>query len=463
MSNETLSPYVIEGDHEVVRYTHPYLFTRDQGKTVTVWSCANASKAPSACGTLESGQLGWPMFTYVLSPQHIVIHSYSQEAFGTSTLSVYSIPDVQLLDSLQLGYVNGIEPDEPEAGQTSLLGVVDGRIAVWTNGSTSANGFIRIYTPAENGKLTVLQELHPAPGGPALAVDSVAREYLTPQLVHLTADDFVGSLVFHPSSVVHLVRWSSQTSQAVAHSAEFACTRTVPDFNGVMHASLQDHLFVSSTNAIITAHYEYPLDFVDHAPVTAIRSLDSSSLKLNWCTSVNQKVDALRYSAAAGVVLATGVIWKDGGGEWGIIVLDAQTGDTRRVERIGQPKTPCGKMSGGLADVSCDVTPSGENLVVVFGDGQLATCSVAQFVEHGLAREEDVDEDGLRKVTTLACADVPLSEPTNSKARTQARKAKENGRWRWVDAAFIGDGQVILKPESGRGFATLSFGEKRAD
>ncbi|KAJ7637505.1 hypothetical protein B0H17DRAFT_1217024 [Mycena rosella] len=125
---------------------------------------------------------------------------------------------------------------------------------------------------------------------------------------------------------------------------------------------------------------------------------------------IDQETEWLRYSAATGAVVAYGWMGIEQG--TGIIVLDATTGTVLRAEPIGKPKEKCG------VSVPCDLTPAGDALVVVFGDGQLAAAPLGTFVANRFMREGD---SGL--LVTIPCPDFALSTPRKSKERR--RKASE--------------------------------------
>ncbi|KAJ7239864.1 hypothetical protein C8J57DRAFT_1372221, partial [Mycena rebaudengoi] len=127
----------------------------------------------------------------------------------------------------------------------------------------------------------------------------------------------------------------------------------------------------------------------------------------------------------------------------GVIVLDATTGAVLRAEPIGKPKEKCGALGAG---VYCDLTPAGDALVVVFGDGQLAVAPLGTFVANGFVREGD---SGL--LVTIPCPEFALSTPMNSKER----RSKVNGAWAWIKRAFVADGVVVVVPNKGSDFAVL--------
>jgi hypothetical protein len=309
-----------------------------------------------------------------------------------------------------------------------------GLIARWDDERAKS----QVYSLTENGKFTTLGDL----GSPVEALDSPSGSDI-PQGVYLTAEAFIHSQVRYPDPTVHLTRLSS----APPRRASFGLTRAPPDdIPGViMNSMLVDAVPISSSSSpsFVMAHVEQVLGFNENYPKTALRSTNAQTLALGWCTLIDQQTEWLRYSAATGAVVAYGWMGVEEG--TGVIVLDATTGAVLRAEPIGKPKEKCGALGAG---VHCDLTPAGDTLVVVFGDGQLAVAPLGTFVANGFVREGD---SGL--LVTIPCPEFALSTPMNSKER----RSKLNGAWAWIKRAFVADGVVVVVPNKGSDFAVLRW------
>ncbi|KAJ7455269.1 hypothetical protein B0H11DRAFT_2067451, partial [Mycena galericulata] len=391
-----------------IAYAHPYIVCHDaSSKALSVWTCTGE---PQLHATLE-GEASSSARPYVVAPDRLVTQSVEDTA---STILVHSLPDGQLLDAHALG-----------SGAVYIS--QKGLIAKWDDEHAKS----QVYGLAENGKLTVLGDL-----------SSPEEELLDPQGVYLTAEAFIHSQVRYPDPTVHLTRLSS----APPRRTSFGLTRTPPnDIPGVvMNSMLVDAVPLSSSSpSFVMAHVEQVLGFNEDHPKTALRSIGPQTLALGWCTLIDQQTEWLRYSAATGAVVAYGWMGVEQG--TGVIVLDAATGTVLRAEPIGKPKEKCGALSSA-GGVHCDLTPAGDALVVVFGDGQLAVSRLKTFVVNGFLREGD---SGL--LVTIPCPEFALSTPMNSKER----RSKVNGVWTWIKRAFVADGVVVVVPNKGSDFVVL--------
>ncbi|KAJ7476027.1 hypothetical protein FB451DRAFT_1366631 [Mycena latifolia] len=400
-----------------IAYAHPYIVCHDaSSKALSVWTCTGE---PQLHATLE-GEASSTARSYVVAPDRIVTHSVDGTA---STILVHSLPDGQLLDAQALG-----------SGAVYISR--KGLIAKWDDERAKS----QVYGLAENGKLTALGNLS-SPVEEALDVPSGSD---IPQGVYLTAEAFIHSQVRYPDPTVHLTRLSS----APPRRASIGLARAPPDdIPGiVMNSMLVDAVPISSSSSpsFVMAHVEQVLGFIEDHPKTALRSIDPQTLALGWCTLIDQQTEWLRYSAATGAVVAYG--WMGAEQGTGVIVLDATTGTVLHAEPIGRPKEKCGALPG--AGVHCDLTPAGDALVVVFGDGQLAVTPLGTFVANGFVREGN---SGL--LVTIPCPEFALSTPMNSKER----RSMVNGAWAWIKRAFVADGVVVVVPNKGSDFAVLRW------
>ncbi|KAF8180932.1 hypothetical protein K438DRAFT_1768122 [Mycena galopus ATCC 62051] len=399
-----------------IAYAHPYIVCHEaSSKALSVWTCTGE---PKLHATLEGEASSTVRSSYVIAPDRIVTQCVDGTA---STVLVHSLPDGQLLDAHGLG-----------SGAVYIS--QKGLIATWDDQRAKS----QVYGLAENGRFTALCDL----GNPVEALVSPSGSNI-PQGVYLTAEAFIHSQVRYPDPTVHLTRLSS----APPRRASFGLTRTPPDdIPGlIMNSMLVDAVPISTSSSpsFVMAHVEQVLGFSENHPKTALRSTSAQTLALGWCTLIDQQTEWLRYSAATGAVVAYGWMGVEEG--TGVIVLDATTGAVLRAEPIGKPKEKCGALGAG---VHCDLTPAGDTLVVVFGDGQLAIAPLGTFVANGFVREGN---SGL--LVTIPCPEFALSTPMNSKER----RSKVNGAWAWIKRAFVADGVVVVVPNKGSDFVVLRW------
>ncbi|CAA7263100.1 unnamed protein product [Cyclocybe aegerita] len=151
-----------------------------------------------------------------------------------------------------------------------------------------------------------------------------------------------------------------------------------------------------------------------------------------------------------GLVRLAGVLYGEGT-KVALTTLDAASGSILSTNILQDPQNPCGNISEAIGDA--DLTPSGDQLVLVFGDGQVTVLNVDDYLENGF--RSVTNSEG--KITTHPFPETPLSTRKNKKER----KAHEEGYWSWVDKAYYGDGQVVLRPGVGEkkptGFAVASW------
>ncbi|KAJ7680797.1 hypothetical protein DFH06DRAFT_1315537 [Mycena polygramma] len=410
-------------DATPIAWARPYLVCHDtSSKTLSLWTCTGD---PKLHVILEGETSTTPRLreSYVVAPDRVIMQRVDDMAV---TILVYSLSDGQLLDAYALG---------PGAVSISRQGL----IAKWEN----ERGKWQVYTLAENGKLTVVEEL----SSPAEERHSNLSESHIPDSVYLTSETFIQSQVRHPDPTVHLTRISAGTPRRTS----FGLAREIPDdmLGVVMSSELIDAVPISSStsSAFVMAHVERVWGFNEYYPKTALRSIDPQTLVLGWCTLITQQTEWLRYSAASGIVVAYGWMGMKQDTEVpmgkGIVVLDATTGAILRTESIGMPKKKC---SG---NVHCDLTPSGDELVVVFEDGQLAVAPLDTFVAKGFAREGDSGA-----LVTIPCPEFALSTPKNSRER---RDKAHDGAWKWIKRVFVADGFVVVVPNRGTDFGILRW------
>ncbi|KAJ7140070.1 hypothetical protein C8R43DRAFT_955123 [Mycena crocata] len=357
---------------------------------------------------MSKGEASNNVRSYVVAPDRIVTQSVDGSA---STILVHSLRNGQLLDTHALG-------------SGAVYVSKEGLIASWDDKGVKS----QVYSLTENGKFTVLEYL-----------SSHVEERLhlssgsdIPQGVYLTTEAFIHSQVRYPDPTVHLTRISSAPPQRTSFSLARPPPNDIPGV--VINSMLVDSVTISSSSSpsFVMAHVEQVLDFNEDCAKSALRSIDAQTLELRWCTLIDQQTEWLRYSAVTDVLVAYG--WMGVEKSTDIIVLDATTGTVLRAEPIGKPRENCGATGAG---VHCDLTPAGDALVVVFGNG-LAVAPLGTFVANGFVREGDK---------------FPLSKPINSKER----RSKANVTWAWIKRAFVGDGILVVVPNRGSDFAVLRW------
>lgn len=416
-----------------IAYTHPYLVCHDaSSSTLSVWTCTGeSSQLPQLQATLE-GLVSRTARPHVFALDRLVTHSVNDTE---STVLVHSLPDGRLLDQQVL---------IPRGSNDTLYISESGFIAVRGDADKA-----QVYKLSDGGKLSALGDLsNHVKEDLGSVVQDTPRSSDLPNGVYLTADCFIQAYVRYPSPIVHITLQSTGTgSSANRRHAEFGLTRTIPSDlpDATMHSMLIDSVPIQSSSAFVMAHVEQVLGFNEEHPKTALRSVDSETLARNWCTLIDQRTKWLRYSQATGFLVAYGCTGIEGDG---IVVLDAMTGSVLREEPIGKPAQKCGALGAG---VHCDLTPGGDELVVVFGDGQLAVVSLASFVMSGFPRESGESDSVL---VTIPCPEFTMSTPVNAKEK----RSKANGAWSWIKRAFVVDGNmVVVVPEKGSDFAVLKW------
>lgn len=470
----TLHATVISGDFQVFHYQHPFLITYNQSsKTMTIWNTDVENQSVD----LE-GAIYYPFrkCCYIHSDRVIVWSSISESYsynMDQSVVGIYSIPSGARLDSLSLPSCLS-----SHGGHSNYMGHSDGRIAIWISENHDEYGYIRLYSLTDEGKLHRLHDLYPPVLPSSLQDVSPLRmvEIVPLSMLHFTPDFFIGCLTpLLSDSTVHLVRWSStkasQTPSSLAH-VDFPARQAIIESDIDYHYLLYGHIYIASRDEIIFAHYETPSDRGDYAPITILRCVHAQTLALRWSTPIFQKLDKLRYvSLFDGLLVAIGWTWdaqerqrveeagRDDFVHDGVIVLNAHTGTVLRTDYLGPPSIPCGQnhLRG-----FCDVSPTGEDIIVAYGDGQLAIRSLPDFVKGGFLRQEVVEDGdilGLVKVPliTRPCTVGDTFDGSNSRRRAKVRRHKERGTWEWASDALVGNGTVIFVPRRTRGFVVVKW------
>ncbi|KAJ7643678.1 hypothetical protein FB45DRAFT_895738 [Roridomyces roridus] len=396
-----------------IAHAHPYVACHDQSSNVlSLWTFG---EEPLLHATIED-QVSRNIRPHAVSADRLLTQSIDDD--GKSTILVHSLSDGRILSSYPLG---------SGAVYISREGFIAG---------CDERAKLHVYELAADGQLAERE----------LRGQAASNSSDIPQAVHLTADVLIHSQVRHPDPTVHLTRLSPD---APPSQASFPLTRTPPDDipGVVMNSMLVNSLAIPSSSTFITAHVEQVLDFTEDCPKTALRCIDAETLALGWCTLIDQHTEWLRYSTVGrGVVLAFGLLGTEEGA--GLIALDATTGTILRTERIGLPPNKCGSLPNAVGGVHCDLTPSGDRVVVLFGDGQISSVSVETFLASGFVRD---GESGL--LMTSPCPEIPLSTPTNAKER----RGKTNGAWTWINRAFVTEGGVVVVPNKGTDFVVLKW------
>ncbi|KAH9482024.1 hypothetical protein JR316_0006554 [Psilocybe cubensis] len=456
MSINAISATFIQHDSEPTHYVHPYLFTHESDETgeVYVWS----SNDNSLYATLEE-PMADPKAHHLLPNDYLLSLTTATENHALSEILIHKIPDGVLVDRMTLGPLDSSGSD----GNSKFLCVNQGNIAVWRNkGASDGSGFVEIYTLSTEGKLVLSETLLPPQGCPSFESDALPGKYFPPSALVTTNNEIITVNATKRSfpSCIDVIRFTSNTNTARQKHITFDfLTEELPSPNADMQSSLSGHVYLPTHNAVILAHNEFPFESSGTNPVTAIRCLDVDTLELRWSTSLPCDTCKLRYISEFDVVLSLGnaiTSLKDEDGtllgaksHLSIIALDPATGDIRASHILGGPERPCGNVHWEeMAGVCCDVTPKGDSITVIHGDGQLAVIPVKELL--GLAPVEFLNND---KLKTVAAPDIEPSIPSTD----EERKDVEDGRWRWVRKGFVGDNAVLVHLLRNRGFVGLTW------
>ncbi|CAL1714851.1 unnamed protein product [Somion occarium] len=454
------SHQVVQDDSIPYSYEHPYLLTRSlDKKTIHIWSLTN-SESPVRVSTLE-GELPDSPHPRIFAGKYILTHENRE--LDAKVILIHKIEDGTLSDSKTI--ISDSNPDDalhpPIPGDAAFIAAVNGLIAIFKNGSNSKDSIIEVYGISEEGKLFLKTELRQTADGPELGRSGDYKVwgptgYVLPTFIDLTEDYFTGAFGNHD---VQLVKWLSPSSQPVTTLLELPATRFLEDLpQAAMSSWLNDKLSIPSSNSLILAHHEFPVDFVDLEPITAIRSVNPDTLELNWCSPIAHKTSFLRYNESLNVIVTFGeASYVEGEGEkprTSVFVVDAGTGAVRKQYQ---------------SFARCDTSPSGNEIVEAFDDGRIHVVSLSTFLEFGFLSQEEADggdNSDLEKTAVLRgqafYPELEPQSPLNSKQRANERKAvaryTEQGKARpWVEGMFVGEGFVLLKGSRSVGFVLVRW------
>lgn len=423
------------------------------------------------------GPVYYPFRNCNIHSDYLIVWSSISELYSydsdQSVIDIYSLTSGARLDSLSLPSCLS----SPE-GHSCYMGYSDGLLAIWISEDNDEYGIIRLYSLSEEGKLHRLHDLYPPALPPSLQNVSPLRmvEIVPLSMLHFTPDFFIGCLT--PSltdSTVHLVRWcstrSSQTLSPLAH-VDYPARQMVIESDINYHYRLHAHIYIASTDEMIFAHCETPSDRGNYAPVTIVRCIDARTLALRWSTPICQELAKLRYTTLLdGLLVAVGGTWDaigrrrveaEGSDRFvheGVIVLDAHTGTVLRTDYLGPPSISCGQnhLRG-----FCDVSSTGEDIVVAYGDGQIAARSLQEFVRSGFLRQDSALVDDTPSLVnlpliTMSCSVGAAFDGSNSRRRAKVRRHKAKGTWDWASDAHVGKETVVFIPRRTGGFVVVKW------
>ncbi|CAA7263099.1 unnamed protein product [Cyclocybe aegerita] len=206
-------------------------------------------------------------------------------------------------------------------------------------------------------------------------------------LLQCTSDTVVTADMYckHPLSV-RLTRWSPDP-RLVQHQTVDFIRELTSDTQRESH--LRGHTYIPPSKAFITASYEHNLEAYDTDPITIVRSFDSDTLALQWTAAIPQENSKLHFIPRRNAILALGLTWNVEEGyssaktKVALATLDAASGSILSINILQDPQNPCGNLSEAIGDA--DLTPSGDQLVLVFGDGQVTVLNVDDYLENGFS------------------------------------------------------------------------------
>ncbi|KAJ3513181.1 hypothetical protein NLJ89_g3097 [Agrocybe chaxingu] len=365
-------------------------------------------------------------------------------------LLLHDLSDACLADRVSLGPFESTGP----LVEGGLVGVGDGKAALYKKNGGDRS--VEVYAITDDGKLELARTLRePAQVPNEQRIFMHTSGLPSSALLQCTSDTVVTADTYcrYPSSV-RLTRWSSDPRLLEHQTVDFIRGLS-SDTQRESH--LRGHAYILPAKAFMTASYEHTLEAYDSDPITIIRSFTSDTLALQWTTAIPQENSKLLFIPRRNAALALGLTWSVEEGyssartKVALATLDAASGSILATHILPDPQSPCGNLSEAIGDA--DLTPSGNHLVLIFGDGQVAVLDVDEYLENGFSSVTNPEG----RIITHPFPEVPSSTPKNKKER----KAREEGYWSWVDKAYYGDGQVVLRPGVGEkkptGFAVVSW------
>ncbi|CAA7263096.1 unnamed protein product [Cyclocybe aegerita] len=323
----TSLPHVETIDHPSwpVWFCHPYLITRGP-KASYLWYCIPLQE-PILRGRLE-GQIFPYAEHYGISQSHVLtgmeVHRDDERWYD---LLLHDLSDGYLTDRVSVG---PFESNGSRSVNGGLIGVVNGRAAIYKRNGEER--ILEVYAVTEDSKLALEHTLHepaevPSEGRIFMYVSGRPASIL----LKCTSEAVITASMYsrYPSSV-RLTRWSSNSRLIDHRTVDFARDLNLPHTQQESH--IRGHTSVDSpfSKALVIGSYEHILKEDDSEPVTVIRSFDSSTLALQWVTTIPQRNSTLHFIPQRNMILALGVTRID----WeshplarvGLMALDAATG-----------------------------------------------------------------------------------------------------------------------------------------
>ncbi|CAA7263080.1 unnamed protein product [Cyclocybe aegerita] len=448
MSTSPTTVHTIDHPSRPVWFSEPYLITRD-AKDSYLWHCI-PSEEPVLHGKLE-GKISAHAEHHVVSKNHLLTATKLQKDDQRwDELLVHNLESGSLVDQLSLALSESSE-SRYEAG---FLGVDNRTAAVYKKSDEERR--IEVYTISEEGKLTLEEALSEPSHIPDQSRMNIHHSgYPSSTLIRYAPTGLVeaANYTVFPSGV-QLTAWSSNPRHTQHETVDFV---RVLDAQADRESHLLGHILIPPLNTFVLASYEHALEQPDPQPATILRSFDSDTLSLKWTTTVPQKTSTLHFLPTRNVILAVGLSWSidadssGGVAETTIAVIDAASGAVQGTHAVKSPQTKCANLGISVGDAS--VTPSGDQVIVVFGDGQITVTSIDDFLDNGFKTATNAEG----RFITHPFPETSLSTPKNKKEH----KELDQGYWAWVNKAFYGDRQVILRAGRGMkeptGFAVVSW------
>ena len=355
-----------------------------------VWKCNGQSTKPTLVSTLQGEfpakhDISFLTNRFLLTtsrlPDHVI------------RLLIHRVGDGALTDVMTLTGASGERlpssfPNQSQvyytpvmqAGDSTLLGFSEGLIAVLRIGATlnALDTVVEVYGVTDDGKLVkknVLRLVHDH----SLGVSWIPTTWEPPALVLLYSTQFIGAVALGTDCGVHLMRWDSDSGTNRPGHARFPPRLSVDANEEDNYTSILRSRIVLSPpfNAFLMAHSE-GLAVENSSPYTTLRSVDTSTLEVNWCNGHEQDLLSLEVHEELGMLLMFG---RDQVTLY-VTILDLRTGSILRREG--------GDISSGLVSVRVSLT---RELILVKDNGSITILLLPDFVRYGYALTID-DSDG---------------------------------------------------------------------
>ena len=439
---------------QIQSFFYPYIITvSDKGKDrVTeakefeVWKCNAQSTTPTFVSTLQ-GEL--PLKPHISFLTDMFLFTTGRLPNHVVRLLIHRVGDGALTDTMTLTGASGERlpssfPNQSQvyytpvmqAGDSTLLGLSEGLIAILRMGTAlkALDTVVEVYGVTDDGKLVKKNVLHIV-SDHLLAISWIPTTWEPPTLILLSSTQFIGAVALGTDCGVQLLRWDSDPDTSRSGAAHFPPRLSVDAEEEENYRSILKAQIVLSPpfDAFIMAHSE-GLAVENNSPYTTLRSVNASTLKVNWSHGLEQDLLSLEVHEALGMLLMFG---RDQVTFY-ITVMDLRTGDILRTEE--------GDTSSCLVSVGLSVT--GE-LLLVKGNGSVTILLLPDFVRYGyaLTTYDSDDSEG-------SDCNSSFSETSKLKAESQNQHVvasippldfnRITAKSFWVNSTSYGDGVLLL-------------------